>query len=96
MVSTSIMYYSLFTIHYSLNMRMVIISFLLISVGVALLPHLVYLIAKAISLINHHPIAYKPFGYTALAMIAVWLILFVWGYFLRKILPRGEVCYNCL
>ena len=63
---------------------MVIISFLLISVGVALLPHLVYLIAKAISLINHHPIAYKPFGYAALGMMAVWLILFCWGYFFGR------------
>ena len=65
-------------------MRMVIISFLLISVGVALLPHLVYLIAKAISLICHHPIAYKPFGYTALGMMALWLILFCWGYFFGR------------
>lgn len=63
---------------------MVIISFLLISVGVALLPHLVYLIAKAISLIPHHSIAYKPFGYTAIGMIGVWLILFVWGYFFGR------------
>ena len=63
---------------------MVIISFLLISVGVALLPHLVYLIVKAISLIYHHPIAYKPFGYTALGMMAVWLILFCWGYFFGR------------
>lgn len=63
---------------------MVIISFLLISVGVALLPHLVYLIAKAISHFTHHPIAYKPFGYTALGMIGLWLILFVWGYFFGR------------
>lgn len=63
---------------------MVIISFLLICVGVALLPHLVYLIAKAISHFTHHPIAYKPFGYTALGMIGVWLILFCWGYFFGR------------
>ena len=63
---------------------MVIISFLLISVGVALLPHLVYLIAKAISLIAHYHIAYKPFGYTALGMIGAWLILFCWGYFFGR------------
>ena len=63
---------------------MVIISFLLISVGVALLPHLVYLIAKAISHFTHHPIAYKPFGYTALGMIGVWLVLFCWGYFFGR------------
>ena len=63
---------------------MVIISFLLISVGVALLPHLVYLIAKAISPFTHHPIAYKPFGYTALGMIGVWLVLFCWGYFFGR------------
>ena len=63
---------------------MVIISFLLISVGVALLPHLVYLIAKAISLITHHSIAYKPFGYTAIGMIGVWLVLFCWGYFFGR------------
>ena len=63
---------------------MVIISFLLICVGVALLPHLVYLIAKAISPFTHHPIAYKPFGYTALGMIGVWLVLFCWGYFFGR------------
>ena len=63
---------------------MVIISFLLICVGVALLPHLVYLIAKAISHFTHHPIAYKPFGYTALGMIGVWLVLFCWGYFFGR------------
>lgn len=63
---------------------MVIISFLLICVGVALLPHLVYLIAKAISHFTHHPIAYKPFGYTALGMIGLWLILFCWGYFFGR------------
>ena len=65
-------------------MRMVIISFLLISVGVALLPHLVYLVAKAISLIVHYHIAYKPFGYTALGLVGLWLILFVWGYFFGR------------
>ena len=65
---------------------MVIISFLLICVGVALLPHLVYLIAKAISPFTHHPIAYKPFGYTALGMIGVWLVLFCWGYFFGRYL----------
>ena len=63
---------------------MVIISFLLICVGVALLPHLVYLIAKAISHFTHYPIAYKPFGYTALGMIGVWLVLFCWGYFFGR------------
>ena len=52
--------------------------------GVALLPHLVYLIAKAISHFTHHPIAYKPFGYTALGMIGLWLILFCWGYFFGR------------
>lgn len=63
---------------------MVIISFLLICVGVALLPHLVFLIAKALSLIYHYPIAYKPFGYAAIGMIGLWLILFCWGYFFGR------------
>ncbi len=62
----------------------IIISFLLICVGVALLPHLVYLIAKVISLMAHFHIAYKPFGYTALGMMAAWLILFCWGYFFGR------------
>ncbi len=52
--------------------------------GVALLPHLVYLIAKVISLMAHFHIAYKPFGYTALCMMAAWLILFCWGYFFGR------------
>ena len=63
---------------------MVIISFLLISVGVALLPHLVYLVAKIISLIARFHVAYKPFGYTALGMIGLWLVLFCWGYFFGR------------
>ena len=63
---------------------LIIISFLLICVGVALLPHLVYLIAKVISLMAHFHIAYKPFGYTALGMMAAWLILFCWGYFFGR------------
>lgn len=62
----------------------IIISFLLICVGVALLPHLVYLIAKVISLMAHFHLAYKPFGYTALGMMAAWLILFCWGYFFGR------------
>ena len=52
--------------------------------GVALLPHLVYLVAKAISLIVHYHIAYKPFGYTALGLVGLWLILFCWGYFFGR------------
>ncbi len=32
----------------------------------------------------HFHIAYKPFGYTALGMIALWLILFCWGYFFGR------------
>jgi predicted MPP superfamily phosphohydrolase len=62
----------------------IIISFLLISVGVALLPHLVYLVAKIISLIAHFHVAYKPFGYTALGLVGLWLILFCWGYFFGR------------
>ena len=75
---------SLFTFHSSLNYMIIIISFLLISVGVALLPHLVYLVAKIISLIAHFHVAYKPFGYTALGLVGLWLILFCWGYFFGR------------
>ena len=32
----------------------------------------------------HFHIAYKPFGYTALGMMAAWLILFCWGYFFGR------------
>lgn len=32
----------------------------------------------------HFHLAYKPFGYTALGMMAAWLILFCWGYFFGR------------
>lgn len=56
----------------------------MVSVGVALLPHLVYLIVKLLSLICRFHIAYKPFGYTAIGLVVVWMLLFCWGYFFGR------------
>ena len=78
------LYFIIFHFSFNTFYMIIIISFLLICVGVALLPHLVYLIAKVISLMAHFHIAYKPFGYTALGMMAAWLILFCWGYFFGR------------
>ena len=65
-------------------MAMIIISFLLISVGVALLPHIAYLLVKLISLVGHFSVVYKPYGYTALGLVFVWLVLFCWGHFFGR------------
>ncbi|MDO4959970.1 MAG: metallophosphoesterase [Prevotellaceae bacterium] len=75
---------------------MIIISFIMISVGVALLPHLAYLLVKLISLVGHFSVAYRPFGYTALGLVVVWLVIFCWGYFFgRYFHETKEVTISC-
>lgn len=68
----------------------------MISVGVALLPHLAYLLVKLISLVGHFSVAYRPFGYTAIGLVVVWLVIFCWGYFFgRYFHETKEVTISC-
>lgn len=56
----------------------------MISVAVALLPHLIYIIAKMVSLVGGFKVAYKPYGYAALTLVGVWLLLFCWGHWFGR------------
>lgn len=60
-----------------------------ISILLVLLPSVVYLVAKLLGLVFHFRVAYKPFGYTTLALVTVWILLAVygnvWGRFFREI-----------
>ncbi len=51
----------------------------MITLAVALLPHIAYVIAKVLSMIFHFNVSYFPFGYTALGMVGLWLCLFAYG-----------------
>lgn len=60
-----------------------------ISILLVLLPSVVYLVAKLLGLFFHFRVAYKPFGYTTLALVTVWILLAVygnvWGRFFHEI-----------
>ena len=58
---------------------MIIILLTTITLAVALLPHMVYVIVKLLSLLFHFHIKYYPFAYAALGMVGLWLCLFAYG-----------------
>lgn len=58
---------------------MIITLLIAITLGVALLPHIAYIIAKVLALFFHFHVAYRPFGFTALGMAGLWLCLFAYG-----------------
>lgn len=47
---------------------MIITLLIAITLGVALLPHIAYIIAKVLALFFHFHVAYRPFGFTALGL----------------------------
>ena len=58
---------------------MIITLLIAITLGVALLPHIAYIIAKVLALFFHFHVAYRPFGFTALGLTGLWLCLFAYG-----------------
>lgn len=56
-------------------MRFLIFGIVIISVVLALLPHIVYLLAKLVSLTCSMRISYRPFAYVTLGLVAVWVLL---------------------
>lgn len=58
---------------------MIITLLIAITLGVALLPHIAYIIAKVLALFFHFHVAYRPFGFTALGLAGLWLFLFAYG-----------------
>lgn len=58
---------------------MIITLLIAITLGVALLPHIAYIIAKVLALFFHFHVPYRPFGFTALGLAGLWLCLFAYG-----------------
>ena len=50
-----------------------------VAVLLALLPHVVYLLAKLVGLAAHFRIGYRPFGVVALALVGAWVLMGVYG-----------------
>lgn len=75
---------------------MIIFLVTLITVGVFLLPHVIFVIAKMLSVAFHLNVTYRPYLYTALVMVALWLVLFCWGHwFGRYFHETKEVDIEC-
>ncbi len=60
-------------------MRYLFIGIVLVSVILTLLPHIVYVLAKLVSLVAPLRVSYRPFGYTALGLVVLWVILACFG-----------------
>ncbi|MDD6993545.1 MAG: hypothetical protein PUI65_06040, partial [Prevotella sp.] len=58
---------------------MIITLLIAITLGVAILPHIVYIIVKVLALFFHFHVCYRPFGFTALGLAGLWLCLFAYG-----------------
>lgn len=63
---------------------MIIFFIIIITVAVALLPHIVFVAAKLLSLVFHFQVTYAPYGHAALNMVLLWILLFSWGHFFGR------------
>ena len=60
-------------------MRFLLFGIIIISVLLALLPHIIYVLAKLVGIVAHLRISYRPFGIAALIMVAIWIVLAIYG-----------------
>ncbi|MCR5533753.1 MAG: metallophosphoesterase [Bacteroidaceae bacterium] len=60
-------------------MKYLLLGIIIISVLLALLPHIIYILAKLVGLVIHLRISYRPFGYAALVLVAVWILTAIYG-----------------
>ena len=60
-------------------MRFFAIGTAVVGVALALLPHIVYVLAKLVGLVAPLRVRYSPFGYTALGLAALWVALACYG-----------------
>ena len=47
---------------------MILTLLIAITIGVTILPHIVYIIVKVLALFFHFHVCYRPFGFTALGL----------------------------
>lgn len=60
-------------------MKFFFISLIGISLIILLVPHIVYLVVKALSLVFHFRCSYRPYAWTALGLVGLWIVLAVYG-----------------
>lgn len=60
-------------------MRFLFVGIVIIGVLLALLPHIVYMVAKVVGLVAHLRVSYRPFGWAALVLIVVWVLAALYG-----------------
>ena len=60
-------------------MRFLLFGIISIAVILALLPHIIFLLAKLVGLIVRFRISYRPFGVTALVLVVVWVLTAIYG-----------------
>ena len=70
-------------------MKFFIISVVILGILFALVPHIVYLLAKVVGLIAHFKVTYKYFGFTALGLFVLISVLMTYGYAFGRF--RSEV-----
>lgn len=66
-------------IRYMTNLYFIISAIIIIGGLLALLPHIIWLVIKIIGCFAHFNIAYKPFGYTAIILTSIWILLVLYG-----------------
>lgn len=70
-------------------MKFFLFGIAIVSVFVALLPHIVYLLLKLVGMIAHFRVGYRPFGMAAIVLVAVWVLTALYGNFFGRF--RHEV-----
>lgn len=60
-------------------MRFLLFGIAIISVLLALLPHVVYLLAKLVGRVARFRVGYRPFGIAALVLLVAWVLTAIYG-----------------
>lgn len=60
-------------------MRFLLFGIVTIALLLALLPHIVFLVAKLVGHIAYFRVGYRPFGMTALVLVVVWVLAAIFG-----------------
>jgi len=60
-------------------MRFLLFGIVIISMLLALLPHIIYVLAKLVGIVAHLRISYRPFGMAALMLVVAWIVIAIYG-----------------
>jgi len=60
-------------------MKYLFLGIIIIGVLLALVPHVIYIMVRLVGLMAHFRIGYRPFGVAALILVAVWIVIAIYG-----------------